>query len=213
MESLPRVDLTGRPFGRFVVVGFHGRDDHGNALWLCKCSCGQSVPVVGYNLTNGASTNCGCKRKETVSALRLKHGHSLGPGKISPEYRSWFNAKTRVGNPKFKGWHRYGGRGLAMSKEWSSNFATFLRDMGLKPTPRHTLERVDNNRGYEKGNCVWALPPQQQRNRSTNIWLEFNGRRMVLKDWAKELGRTEYWLSRRVRLGRTMADIIAEQAA
>ena len=94
MESLPRVDLTGRPFGRFVVVGFHGRDDHGNALWFCKCSCGQVVPVVGYNLTHGTSTNCGCKRKETVSALRLKHGNSRCNEKVTLEYRAWANAKT-----------------------------------------------------------------------------------------------------------------------
>jgi hypothetical protein len=97
---------------------------------------------------------------------RFLHGHSLmGPNrKGSPEYRAWLGMRGRCTNEKLVSWKYYGARGIRVCKRWDS-FECFLADMGTKPTPRHSLDRINNDGNYEPGNCRWATPSQQSRNR------------------------------------------------
>lgn len=83
----------------------------------------------------------------------------------TPEYRSWQMMKNRCRNPKAHDWKYYGGRGIRISAEWCASFEAFLRDMGRRPTPKHTLERLDSGGNYHAGNCVWATRAEQARNR------------------------------------------------
>lgn len=110
-----------------------------------------------------------------------------------PEYGAWKNMIHRCTNPKNAWWHRYGGRGIGVCDRWSDErrgFAYFLEDMGERPSRQHSLDRIDNERGYEPGNCRWATPVQQAeakvrsgRNGPTMI---FEGK--TLREWAAEIG-------------------------
>jgi hypothetical protein len=90
----------------------------------------------------------------------------------TPEYRSWQMMKNRCLNTRARDYDFYGGRGITVCKDWLV-FANFLRDMGRRPTPEHTLERLDVNKGYAPDNCAWATRETQARNRgyaSTKSW-------------------------------------------
>ena len=97
------------------------------------------------------------------------------------EYRAWQGAKQRVSNSGRESWANYGGRGIGMSSAWFASFEVFLADMGPKPSTGGpwTLERVNNDGGYEAGNCVWATWRQQQRNRWRRPWPNASGYNVV----------------------------------
>jgi len=83
----------------------------------------------------------------------------------TPEFRAWMHARTRTTNPNYVGWRYYGERGIRMCQLWLSSFQAFLDELGPKPGPEYSLDRIDNERGYEPGNCRWATPMQQAANR------------------------------------------------
>src|ERR1700743_836023 len=119
---------------------------------------------------------------------KYKHGHSI-KGKETSEYRSWSALIKRCTNPSHERYCDYGGKGVLVCDRWRDSFANFLQDMGLKPSPAHTLDRFPQKEGnYEPGNCRWATTKEQNRNRKSNVYLEFEGERLVKVDWAKRLG-------------------------
>jgi hypothetical protein len=103
---------------------------------------------------------------------KIKHGHARRNGKRSPEYASWVGAKARTTNPNVRDWGHYGRRGIRMCERWLDSFENFLTDMGPKPSPRHSLDCIDNNGNYEPGNCRWATRGEQNANRRSGV-LEF----------------------------------------
>ncbi len=107
--------------------------------------------------------------------------------RYGPEYQVWASMLQRCNNPKDRHFHDYGGRGIVACEGWRS-FQRFLSDMGRRPSPKHTLERVNNNDGYSPDNCRWATRKEQQNNRRTNRVIEFDGRRQTLQQWIEELG-------------------------
>jgi hypothetical protein len=94
---------------------------------------------------------------------------------------------NRCRNPNARRYHRYGGRGIDVCAEWA-DFAQFYADMGPRPTPKHTLERIDNNAGYSKSNCKWATKSEQNRNKCDNRLVTYNGTTMTLMDASKLAG-------------------------
>jgi hypothetical protein len=100
------------------------------------------------------------------------------------EYRAWSGMKQRCSNKKLPGWPNYGGRGIRFSSEWE-HFAKFLEDMGPKPSPGHSLDRIDNNGPYTKTNCRWATRVEQANNRYHNYLIpDENGVTKTLTEWA-----------------------------
>jgi len=92
----------------------------------------------------------------------------------------------------------YGARGISVCERWRGPFGfdSFMADMGAKPTSSHTIERIDNAKGYEPGNCRWATRREQSRNQSTNRVIEARGESMILSDWAEKVDierRTLAW--------------------
>jgi hypothetical protein len=108
--------------------------------------------------------------------------------------------KERCGNPRSDDFPRYGGRGIAVCERWRESFAAFLADVGPRPSPHHTIDRIDNARGYEPGNVRWATPTEQSRNKRSNRPITFRGETLVIAAWAKRLGIARSVLRRRLEI-------------
>lgn len=124
-----------------------------------------------------------------------------GSTRWHPLYRTWLMMKTRCYNRNFHKFKDYGARGIRVCDRWRHDFATFLADVGERPSPIHQIERKDNDGHYEPSNVVWATPTQQGRNKRNNVILTFQGRSMCLSAWAEEIEIGFATLSARVRAG------------
>lgn len=155
------INLTGKRFGRFVVVGLAGQGSDGRARWKCLCDCGTLTEVYSHALRSGGTSSCGCI-KQFLPPHGKKHGHS-SRGHTTPTYRTWDHMKQRCQNPKHERFKDWGGRGIAVCERWLK-FENFLADMGERPEGM-TIERMDNDKGYEPGNCKWATSAEQSANK------------------------------------------------
>jgi len=115
--------------------------------------------------------------------VATKHGLSR-----TPEYRVWTSLRHRCLNPSAQSFSRYGGRGIRIAPEWVDSVEAFVRDVGKRPSPRHTLDREDNDGDYVPGNVRWVLPKAQNDNRSVSRRLTAHGRTQSLGDWSRETG-------------------------
>jgi len=158
-----KIDLMGQKFGRLIVIGIHSRTDK-NLYWLCQCECGKIRRNAGYLLRKGIVNSCGCYHRDLIT----KHGdssHYLPNKKVSTEYFSWESMKARCFNPKNQNFCRYGGRGITVCERWKSSYSDFLKDMGRKPFPSATIDRINNDGNYEPSNCRWASKKEQSANK------------------------------------------------
>jgi len=153
-------------------------------MWLCMCDCGVEKIISGYDIKNNHTKSCGCLKNEQLSKRRVTHGQARGR-KQSPEYSTWHAMKRRCYGENTKSYKNYGGRGIKVCDRWLNSFENFYEDMGSKPSHELTLDRIDNNGNYELGNCRWGTEEQQRRNKRTNVWIEYDGMRMIQRDWAK----------------------------
>jgi hypothetical protein len=157
------IDLSGQRFGQLVAIRRVGTNKNNQAIWLCYCDCGFSTETLCAQLRSGMTRSCGCLHEE--QRLRFPtQVYKHGEGYDSPEYRCWHLMLLRCRNPKAPNYSYYGGRGITVCERWL-DYPAFLADMGRKPTPSHSIERVDNQGNYEPSNCVWATKSQQSRNR------------------------------------------------
>jgi len=192
-------DLTGQKFGRLIPIKYLG-----NYKYLCICDCGKEKIIYKYSLTNGDTKSCGCLNIERISEMGKSnkiHGHD-SINKRSKIYQVWAGMKQRCNDKNMIQYKDYGGRGIKICKRWQGNngFINFLKDMGLPPTPKHQLDRIDNNRGYNKNNCRWATRKEQSRNRRSNRIICFHGKKQCLSAWAEEYNIKPSTLSARINL-------------
>ena len=174
-------DLRGLSFGRLTVVE-RGPDKRGHRTWWCVCSCGERLLVDGGNLVSGHTRSCGCLRVEVTRERLQTHGL-----RHTPEYRIWHHMIQRCHNPRDAAYHNYGGRGIIVCDRWRDSFLLFVHDMGLRPTPQHTIERTNNALSYTPENTVWATRLAQARNKRTTRLLTLNGTTQPLTVWAEQL--------------------------
>ena len=200
-------DMTGFVSGRLTAirqVPAIGATNH--ARWLCRCECGKTKEVRASHLRTGNIQSCGClsldseKRRIAVAKAITKHGQAT-KGRRSREYYSWVGMIQRCTNPNEPQWHDYGGRGITVHPEWRASFKAFFEHVGPKPTPKHTLDRIDNERGYEPGNVRWATRREQLLNKRTTVYLEHDGRRLRAVEWAEITGLSIDVIRTRIQRG------------
>jgi hypothetical protein len=174
-------ELVGTKVGRWQILSV-GENDHGNWKVLCKCDCGTERYVRASRIREGRSKSCGCLARDSL----VIHGRTTRKARhTSREYWIWNSMKNRCLNNKYKHFKDYGGRGITVCGKWLT-FAGFFEDMGINPNGM-TLERLDNEKGYSKENCVWASRSTQNKNKRNNKYITANGETHCLTEWARKL--------------------------
>lgn len=196
-------DRTGERYGRLVVLSRAENkvEPSGSvrAQWNCACDCGGEITVPGHSLSRGLTRSCGCLMREKES----KHGMAR-----TPVYRVWNLMKQRATNPENARWADYGGRGITLCEAWH-DFEAFYRDMGDRPHGM-TIERVDNNKGYEPGNVIWADRLTQANNRRVSVFITFNGKTQTAAEWGRETGLGKATIYRRLARGWSVERALTE---
>ena len=176
------INMTGMKFGRLTVLDTF-RVQGSRRQWLCRCECGVEKYIAANSMRRGLSTSCGCFHREQLSQHSSSHRKTN-----SSEYRAWsgmIQRCTNKSNPAFSG---YGGRGIFVCDRWLNSFENFARDMGAKPSPLHSIDRIDNDGPYSPENCRWATRAEQNKNTRRAKRFEFNGKILLLSDIAQAVG-------------------------
>lgn len=183
------LDLQGKKLGRLLVIRRAHAPETRNAMWHCKCDCGNTTIAAAANI--GKTTmSCGCLASENgtekLRANRLARKNLHGKSQTT-EWRIWAKMRDRCQRPTNAKYPRYGGRGISVCERWKV-FKNFLDDMGLRPSKLYSIDRIDNDGNYEPGNCRWATSKQQSRNSTNAHFIEINGISMCIVDWCGALG-------------------------
>lgn len=211
-----KVNMIRQRFGRLVVleeiepkVFSSGRFTR---QFLCECDCGTKKPVGIVPLRNGDTQSCGCLFSENLSKISTTHGLSKGYKK-DPILGIWNNIKTRCFLENSPRYPRYGGRGITMCAGWRDDAGAFARDMGPRPSPKHSTDRKDNDGHYSCGkcsecvengwpaNCRWATQEEQCNNKSTNIVIEHDGKSLTIAEWSRLLDIPRHVFEDRISTG------------
>jgi hypothetical protein len=194
------IDLTGQTFGWYVVLGRVGSDKWGCPTWSSRCACGATRTVSSGKLKSGETSSCGCRRVAVSRAKATTHGETTH-GTMSPEYRVWQLIIDRCENPHNKSYADYGGRGIAITAEWRHDFPAFLASVGRRPSAGHSIDRIDNAKGYEPGNVRWATRREQNSNKRSNVLLTIDGVTKLVVHWADENGLKRGTVALRIKNG------------
>ncbi len=199
----PAVSLASRVFGRLTVIE-RTQGPNRNVHYLCRCECGENVIVAGSNLTASKQRSCGCLQREHAGEHSRTHGRSR-----TPEYNIWSCLITRCENRSSARYADYGGRGVAVCQRWRNSFEAFFEDMGLRPSPQHSIDRFPDNDGpYSPENCRWATAKEQMRNKRNNRQLTFRGETLIVSEWAERIGIQRNTIHRRLGLGWTVEEAL-----
>jgi hypothetical protein len=164
----------GQKIGKLIVLS---REQKGK-IYHCVCECGIAVTHWGSSLTAGKNRPCPCFVSPTKG--NIKHLK----GKTS-EYKAWAEMKQRCYNKNNARYPWYGARGILVCDKWLNSFEAFFADMGIKPSKKHSLDRIDNNRNYEPSNCRWSNDKTQTNNTRRNVKITHNGETKTLAQWAE----------------------------
>lgn len=169
-----KIDLTGKKFERLTVMREVGRNTSRKVLWECLCDCGNIKVTHTGNLRNREAKSCGCYNVEYNRVIHTTHGHSgtrNGEKRIgrSPEHRTWRDMINRCTNPNGQDYDLYMGRGIKVCDRWLHSFETFYKDMGTRPSPKHSIDRINVSGDYEPSNCRWATPSEQTINQRLRV--------------------------------------------
>jgi len=185
----------GRRFGRWVVLEAAARRGK-RAYWLCRCLCGVEKEVFEQSLRRGISKSCGCRKRT--------HGMT-----DTVEYQAWEGMKSRCTRPGNASAAHYQGRGITVCPEWMRSFQAFFDHVGLRPSPRHSLDRIDNDGGYCPGNVRWATMAEQGLNKRNNHLVSWEGRLVPVAEAARRANLPYSTVLARLKVGWTEARALA----
>lgn len=179
-------DLTGLTVGYLTASRYHGSDGK-KSLWEAVCVCGKTVVLPGTELqkqkARGIRASCGCMRAASSRQTHTTHGMSKHPA-----FAVWRSMQDRCRLPSHHAWKNYGARGITVCESWQQSFESFWRDMGPTYVRGLTLERQDNNAGYNHENCIWATRKAQVNNTRKSLWLVTPAGRMTAAQAAEYYG-------------------------
>lgn len=154
-------DITGKKLNKLTAIKSTGeKSSNGDFIWEFTCDCGEIAFISIGNFNSGHTKSCGCAYTDSRKERDDYHGMSE-----SEEYATWLRIKSRTRNPNDPSYATYGAIGIDMSDGWFDDFISFYEHMGKKPAAGYSIDRIDNTRGYAPGNCRWASPQEQARNK------------------------------------------------
>ncbi len=192
-EKQDKANLLDKRFGLRLVISKGKVGKQGHQFWICICDCGDIKEIPGHYLLNGRSQKC-------LNCTLVKHGMNR-----TSEYYAWLNIKQRCFNPKAAEYRNYGARGITMWKGYINNFEAFLNEVGKRPSNDHSIDRIDNNKGYEPGNMRWSTAKEQTNNRRITFSLE--GQKVSCIDLSNEIGIDRETIRRMINLECTREEI------
>lgn len=184
---------SGERYNRLVSVRRDESRGDGDR-WVFKCDCGAEHSALAKRVRSGNTKSCGCLRRNTP--LRKGTFHPTHGLSRTAEYKIWGGMVNRCYNEADETYQAYGARGITVCDEWRWDFPAFLAYIGPRPSPKHSIDRIDNDGNYEPGNVRWATSREQALNRSNSITVNLLGREMPLADAAIAAGVpyvTMYW--------------------
>jgi hypothetical protein len=187
-------------------------DRPGNTRWLCKCDCGTFTTVFRNALTRKKSPteSCGCATGALISEHK-KLPNRTKNGKRAPEYNTWKGIKARCTRVSGSSYNTYGAKGITICDEWLNDFDAFLAHVGPRPSPEHTLDRIDVTKGYEPGNVRWADWITQANNKTTTRYITWQGKSQSITQWSRELFGRDHLIATRLSRGWTIERAFTEQ--
>ena len=177
-----RENLIGRKFHHLTILSSEG----GNSM--CLCDCGNVKKMGTSELTSGRCKTCGCGRPEFFGAKGDIH---------HPLFRLWKGMIRRCKSKTRREFHNYGGRGIKVCDRWLV-LENFVADMGPRPSPKHSVDRIDNDGNYEPSNCRWATVREQALNKRTTKRYTFRGESLTISEWSDRTGISYYVLFQRI---------------
>ena len=187
-------DYTGMRFGRLTVIG---RSEQNPQKLICRCDCGKTTEVFRSNLTRGHTQSCGCLKAEIVSA----GAHTIHGKRNTRLYKICKGMRRRCRNPHGNRASSYSSKGIKVCEAWE-DFTTFEAwALSNGYADNLSIDRIDNDGDYCPENCRWTTGKRQANNRSSNHYLEFNGERKTIADWADATGISQSVIIARLRIG------------
>ena len=177
-------NLTGKKFGKLTVLKRTGTDKRGQAIWLCKCECGNTIETITNRLNMGKTKSCGCLALENKRKMHTTHGKAHT--RLNSVYRQM---KQRCYSETSHAFKYYGGRGIAICDEWLADFQNFY-DWAIKNGYEKglSIDRIDVNGNYEPSNCRWADDKTQARNTRHCKYITYKNETLPLAAWCEKLG-------------------------
>ena len=164
-------NMVGQKVGRLTILKFLPPKEAkaGTSSFLVKCECGSPEKEIIASCLGRSTNSCGCLHTEASKRNNLIHGHLSGTREQPAEYRAWSYMKNRCYNPNVNDYEIYGGKGITVCDRWLESFTNFLEDMGKRPSPKHSIDRIDGNGNYEPDNCRWADQSTQGFNQKKSV--------------------------------------------
>ena len=198
------LDISNKVYGRLTAISRSLKKSKGTDIrWLFICECGNKKILNKYQVISGRTVSCGCYYEKVRGMGNFKHGLSY-----TSTYSSWHGMLQRCYNPNSAAAKWYSKKGIEVSEDWKS-FNNFYRDMGEKPSPNHSIERIDGSKGYSKNNCKWATIQEQNNNKSNNVYVTIDNEKMTLSSACRKLSINRSTVTSRIRRGMTPQQAIS----
>jgi hypothetical protein len=195
--------LDGQRFGRWIVVERVFNHPSPVSRWLCRCDCGKTKIVLGSSLKQGRSQSCGCFAVETTTKRNRKEIRNTD----HPLYRLWAGIIARCLYPNAVAYERYGGRGIKVCERWKV-FENFVADMPPRPSSKHTIHRIDNDKDYELGNVCWATRKEHALARRLTRFAVVDGVADSVESTARRVGISGNCLRQWMKRGHAPQEIV-----